>query len=88
MLEIRNRQFMTDETSSGVLLVGTARSIKGAPDFGSRVADYPFDAELDRVFVHELGRLSSGAAAALAGIPRIVFLMKLADYPPVSRPSN
>ena len=28
----------------------------------------------------ELGRLSSGAAAALAGIPRAVFLSKLADY--------
>lgn len=28
----------------------------------------------------ELGRLSSGAAARLAGIPRVVFLTKLADY--------
>lgn len=28
----------------------------------------------------ELGRLSSGAAAKLAGVPRTVFLMKLADY--------
>lgn len=28
----------------------------------------------------ELGRLSSGAAAALAGIPRAAFLSKLADY--------
>ena len=28
----------------------------------------------------ELGRLSSGAAAKLAGIPRAVFLIKLADY--------
>jgi predicted HTH domain antitoxin len=32
------------------------------------------------VKLHELGRLSSGAAAALAGIPRTVFLGKLADY--------
>ncbi len=30
--------------------------------------------------LYELGRLSSGAAAELAGIPRCVFLMKLADY--------
>jgi predicted HTH domain antitoxin len=30
--------------------------------------------------LYELGRLSSGAAAALAGIPRTVFLTKLADY--------
>ena len=28
----------------------------------------------------ELKRLSSGAAAKLAGIPRVVFLTKLADY--------
>jgi len=32
------------------------------------------------VKLYELGRLSSGAAAELAGIPRPVFLMKLADY--------
>ena len=30
--------------------------------------------------LYELGRLSSGAAAALAGIPRVVVLSKLADY--------
>jgi predicted HTH domain antitoxin len=29
---------------------------------------------------HELGRISSGAAAKLAGIPRTLFLTKLADY--------
>jgi predicted HTH domain antitoxin len=29
---------------------------------------------------YELGRLSSGAAATLAGVPRIAFLAKLADY--------
>ena len=28
----------------------------------------------------ELGRLSSGAAAHLAGIPRVVFLSRLTDY--------
>ena len=32
------------------------------------------------VKLYELGRLSSGAAASLAGIPRTVFLRKLADY--------
>jgi predicted HTH domain antitoxin len=32
------------------------------------------------VKLYELGRLSSGAAAVLAGIPRTLFLMKLADY--------
>ncbi len=30
--------------------------------------------------LYELGRLSSGAAARLAGIPRVLFLSKLADY--------
>jgi predicted HTH domain antitoxin len=29
---------------------------------------------------YELGRLSSGGAARLAGIPRTVFLSRLADY--------
>ncbi len=29
---------------------------------------------------YELGRLSSGAAAELAGLPRVVFLSRLADY--------
>ena len=32
------------------------------------------------VKLFELGRLSSGAAAQLAGVPRVVFLSKLADY--------
>ena len=30
--------------------------------------------------LYELGRLSSGAAAELAGIPRVLFLTTLADY--------
>jgi predicted HTH domain antitoxin len=32
------------------------------------------------VKLYELGRLSSGATARLAGVPRVVFLAKLADY--------
>ena len=32
------------------------------------------------VKLYELGRLSSGAAASLAGIPRAVFLSKLGQY--------
>ena len=32
------------------------------------------------VKLFEMGRLSSGAAASLAGIPRTLFLTKLADY--------
>lgn len=30
--------------------------------------------------LYELGRLSSGAAASLAGIPRVAFLSRLGDY--------
>lgn len=32
------------------------------------------------VKLFELGKLSSGAAARLAGVPRTLFLTKLADY--------
>ena len=32
------------------------------------------------VKLFELGRLSSGAAARLAGVPRVVFLARLADF--------
>ncbi len=32
------------------------------------------------VKLYELGRLSSGAAAQLAGVPKVIFLSKLADY--------
>jgi predicted HTH domain antitoxin len=32
------------------------------------------------VKLYELGRISSGAAARLAGVPRTVFLSRLADY--------
>jgi predicted HTH domain antitoxin len=32
------------------------------------------------VKLYEMGRLSSGAAAALAGIPRTLFLSRLGDY--------
>jgi predicted HTH domain antitoxin len=30
--------------------------------------------------LYELGRLSSGAAASLAGVPRVVFLSRLSEY--------
>ncbi len=32
------------------------------------------------VKLYELGRLSSGAAAQLAGVPKVIFLSKLANY--------
>ncbi len=32
------------------------------------------------VKLHEMGRLSTGAAARLAGIPKPLFLAKVADY--------
>jgi predicted HTH domain antitoxin len=30
--------------------------------------------------LYEMGKLSSGAAARLAGVPRVIFLSRLADY--------
>jgi len=30
--------------------------------------------------LYELGQLSSGAAARLAGVPRVIFLSRLGDY--------
>ena len=35
---------------------------------------------LAAVKLYEMGRLSSGAASRLAGIPRTLFLQKLAEY--------
>jgi len=35
---------------------------------------------LAAIKLYELGRLSSGAAAGLAGVARVVFLTRLADY--------
>ena len=32
------------------------------------------------VKLYEIGRLSSGAAARLAGVPRVTFLSRLAEY--------
>lgn len=32
------------------------------------------------VKLYEIGELSSGAAASLAGLPRVVFLSRLADF--------
>ncbi len=42
-----------------------------------------FGAELrlaGAVKLYEMGRLSSGAAARLAGVPKPIFLQRLADY--------
>lgn len=44
---------------------------------------HPLGAELRfaaAVKLYKLGRMSSGAAAKLAGVPRTVFLSRLADY--------
>ena len=53
----------------------TLRALKLAPDNAARELRL-----VAAVKLYEMGRLSSGAAAQLAGIPLTVFLQKLADY--------
>jgi predicted HTH domain antitoxin len=53
----------------------SAASLRVAPE---RAADEL--KMLAAVKAYELGRMSSGAAARLAGIPRVVFLQKLGEY--------
>ena len=53
----------------------TVAALKVAPD---QLA--PELRMLAAVKLYELGRLSSGAAAHLAGVPRTVLLQRLADY--------
>jgi predicted HTH domain antitoxin len=53
----------------------TLLALKLAPDAAS--AELRLAAA---VKLYELGRLSSGAAAQLAGVPKPVFLAKLAEY--------
>jgi predicted HTH domain antitoxin len=53
----------------------TSLALKVAPDHLAQELQLAAAVKL-----YELCRLSSGAAARLAGIPRTVFLMRLADY--------
>jgi predicted HTH domain antitoxin len=53
----------------------TLRALKLAPEVAAQELRLAAALKL-----YEVGRLSSGAAAQLAGIPRTVFLTKLSDY--------
>lgn len=53
----------------------TLEALKLSPDTAGSTLRMAAAAKL-----YEIGRLSSGAAARLAGVPRPVFLTRLADY--------
>ena len=54
----------------------TLLALRATPETGRRRGSLLASA----VKLYELGRLSSGTAAQLAGVPRTLFLTKLADY--------
>ena len=63
-----------------------SRIILDIPDDALAALKLPADEASDAVRLaaaaklYEMGKLSTGAAARLAGVPRTVFLTKLADY--------
>jgi len=81
-----DKSFCGDTIMEMTMPVTTDVTIAGVPQdsiVALRASPGEFAADLRMAAAmkyYELGRLSSGAAARLAGVPRVVFLAHLADY--------
>jgi predicted HTH domain antitoxin len=79
VIAVKSKMEMTMSLTTDVMIVGVPQesilALETSP--GEFAADFRMAAAMK---YYELGRLSSGAAARLAGVPRAVFLARLAEY--------